>query len=482
MSRAKANLYFKIGVFFLALVSMDFCFCQEKTIGLIKHESGSLDEGYILFSPLECKTTYLIDKCGRKIHSWQSNYSPGLMGYLLPDGSLLRAGTVNDTLIKKGLNGGIIEIINWENQVTWSYTLYNDSISQHHDIYPMQNGNILVIVRHKILKTEAISKGRLEGTIHGDHIYSEQILELKPVGVNQAEIVWKWRLWDHLIQDQDSSLPNYGKVYEHPELMDINYSPAAAQDWIHINSIDYNPHLDQILVSCKSLNEIWILDHSTTLNEAASHQGGTSGRGGDILYRWGNPATYKKGRVRDQKFFHQHNAHWIDSGMKNSGAIMVFNNGLGRIPPYSSVEVIHPPVDEAGHYDPTLPYLPETYEWVYQDPIRENFFSGFKSGASRLRNGNTLICSGLNGRFFEIDSNLNNVWEYINPLGPGDKILENGQKGNSVVFNCIFYPKNYSAFLGKKLLPKGTIERDLYKQECTIGKVKRKKQSRSAIK
>jgi len=85
-------------------------------------------------------------------------------------------------------------------------------------------------------------------------------------------------------------------------LIDINYGDNRA-DWNHINSIDYNEKFDQILVSVKNFNEIWIIDHNTTIEEAASHTGGRYGKGGDLLYRWGNPESYKQGSGNDQKYF-----------------------------------------------------------------------------------------------------------------------------------------------------------------------------------
>ncbi len=45
------------------------------------------------------------------------------------------------------------------------------------------------------------------------------------------------------------------------------------------------------------------------------------------------------------------------------------------------------------------------------------------SGAQRLPNGNTLICSGINGSLFEVTPDRATVWKYVNPSkgrpGPG---------------------------------------------------------------
>jgi len=455
----------QIIVFYLLMASN--VYCQEKTLGLTKSKPGSFENGYILFAPLECKTTYLIDRCGRKVNSWKSDYNPGLSAYLLPNGDLLRTGTLIDTFFRKGANGGIIEKLDWKGNVLWSYKLSNDSIGQHHDIYPMDNGNILVVVRHVITEEEAISKGRTSGTFGGNRLYSERILEIRPIGASNAEIVWQWSLWNHIIQDQDESKPNYGVVGDHPELMNINFAPVQSTDWIHINGIDYNKELDQILLSCKSISEIWIIDHSTTSSQAATHEGGKYEMGGDILYRWGNPRTYNKGTRLDQKFYSQHNANWISNDFKDGGRIMVFNNGLNRMPAYSSVEIIHPPMIGKGLYNKKLPYGPVSPNWIYKDSIPEKFFSGFKSGASRISKFNTLICSGLNGRFFELDSNKNCVWEYYNPVAQDDKILADGETGGSVVFKCLFYSDTFSGFRDKILFSSSPIERNSFDYDCS---------------
>jgi hypothetical protein len=91
-----------------------------------------------------------------------------------------------------------------------------------------------------------------------------------------------------------------------------------------MNSIDYHPQLDQIAVSVPFVGEIWILDHSPTTEEARGSSGGRSGRGGELLYRWGNPKVYGRGVEADKQLFGQHNVLWIPDGWKNAGHLTVF--------------------------------------------------------------------------------------------------------------------------------------------------------------
>ena len=175
--------------------------------------------------------------------------------------------------------------------------------------------------------------------------------------------------------------------------------------------------LDQIILSVHNFNEIWVIDHSTTTEEAAGHSGGRYNKGGDILYRWGNPLTYKMGTKQDQKLFGQHDAQWIEPGCPGTGNILIFNNGAGRPNgQYSSIDEIIPPVTMNGEYvlEPESSFGPKNQIWTYISNPLSDFYSGHISGAHRLPNGNTLICEGDDGIFFEVTKGKYIVWKYVN--------------------------------------------------------------------
>ena len=180
--------------------------------------------------------------------------------------------------------------------------MYSDSLLSHHDIEVLPNGNILILAAEVKTASEAISNG----SSINDSRYSEMIIELNP---NTNQVVWEWHAWDHLVQDIDSNLLNYGTISSSPNKININYGDGSDPDWLHANSIDYNEELDQIISLIFLLSENLIIDHSTTTLEASTSSGGNSGQGGDILYRWGNPQAYNQGDSLDQVFEYQHDAH-----------------------------------------------------------------------------------------------------------------------------------------------------------------------------
>ena len=457
----------KISSFLFLILS--FQSYAQQTVGLFANDPGSLD-GYVLFSPNPSNNTYLIDKCGKLVHSWTGTRRPGLSVYLLPDGNLLRTGNTGNTVFTAGGNGGIIEKFGWNSNLLWSYTISSSTECQHHDICPLPNGNVLAIVWESKTSAQAIAEGRNPSLI-GTTIWSEKIVELEPVGSNAANIVWEWHVWDHLVQEYDPTKLNYDTVSEHPELIDLNYSATANADWLHCNSIAYNEALDQIIISSHSFNEIWVVDHSTTIAEAASHSGGVHQKGGDLLYRWGNPAAYKRGNPGNKKLFGQHNAHWIESGMHDEGKIMIFNNGQGRpAGNYSSVDVISPPVDVNGNYSitGTQAYQPDTAWWSYQAPVTSDFYSMNISGAHRLSNGNTMICKGSQGTFFEIDSAKNQVWKYVNPVAQSGILSQGSAATQNLVFRCTLYEPSYSGFTGHALIPGNPIELNPLPSTCIM--------------
>ena len=450
--------HFLIVLIYFAL-NYNTSFAQQ-TIGLFFNQPESYN-GYTLFNPLNSSSTYLIDNCGEKVNSWFSKYNPGASVYLLENGILLKTGNISNPKFAVSGTGGIIEMIDWDGKVIWDFIISDSTQCQHHDIEYMPNGNILAIVWNKHTKAEAVGAGRLESS---DELWSEKVIEIKPDLVNGGgEVIWEWDSWDHMVQDQNENADNYGDI-ETPELININFSTNGFQnpDWLHFNSIDYNPKLDQIMLSNHTFSELWIIDHSTTTEEAKSSKGGKSGKGGDLMYRWGNDNAYSKEQNHLQKLYSQHDTHWIADSLPDGGKILVFNNqsGLANDEYYSSVNILELPMDNNNNYKlDNNKYGPSDFDWTYTDTPETDLDGRFLSGAQRLANGNTLICNGWGGALLEIDSNKNKVWKYVSPVGPNGL---GGVQGETLLGNLVFraerFSPDYPAFQGKDLTPQGYIE------------------------
>ncbi|MBD3331398.1 hypothetical protein GF356_01000 [candidate division GN15 bacterium] len=434
---------------------------QEQTVGLLKYDQSQSFNGYTLFEPRKNSEIFLIDNYGRLVHSWQMEFANSSDVYLLPSGKLLRGAKVTDSLDQINRT---MQLIAWDGTVEWSFPYQGDTYRQHHDIEPMPNGNILLLASQNIGLTEATAMGFDPAQVGDAGVKVDYIAELQPVGTDSAIVVWEWYLLDHLIQDFDSTKPNYGVVAEHPELFDANWHLASYSDWTHCNSIAYNPQLDQIVLSSRNWGELWVIDHSTTTAEAAGHTGGNSGMGGDILYRWGNPQTYRAGTADDHILYGPHDIHWIEPGLPGEGNIMVYNNGWNRPEgSYSTIEEITSTVDQSGDYpqpDSGVAHGPADVTWSYGAHVPQTFFSATISGAHRLPNRNTIVCTGRPGYLFEVTNDGEVVWEYQNSVD-GDGPIQQGaepHQANMQVFRCHRYPLDYPAFDGRSLQPGAPIE------------------------
>ncbi|MEL7422078.1 MAG: aryl-sulfate sulfotransferase [Bacteroidota bacterium] len=449
-----------------------------QTVGTLQNDASSL-QGYTFFSPFSGTKAWLVDNCGQLINSWDRGTRPGLSAYFLENGLMLRTYKADlEGPFTSASNAGGIELVDWDNNTVWQYEWNTPTALSHHDAVYMPNGNILMLSWELVYTDELIELGRDpdEIAIEG-FMWSEKIVEIEPVGSNDINVIWQWEIKDHYIQDFDASKQNYGVIAEHPELFNINLpdlnssNSNATRDWNHFNSIDYNESLDQILISVRNSDEIWIIDHSTTTAEAASHEGGLYGRGGDLLYRWGNASAYERGAVNEQRLFGQHGAHWIRDDLTDAGKIMLFNNGNGRPgPDFSTAEILVPPQDANGGYiiSSPNPFGPEEPEWVYGDQAGEAYYSPFLSNAQRLVNGNTLINSGSPGRIFEIDPDRNTVWQYEIPLFGDAPATQGGNINNNSNFRAYKYPSDYSGFEGVDLTPGATIENGENPLGCEI--------------
>ena len=437
-------------------------------LGLITHDPSKAYQGYTLFAPKHYLTTYLMDMNGGIINTWWSKYEPGQSVYLLENGNLMHLchTTPHGDFIGGG-EGGRVEEYNWEGDMVWSMWFSDETKLMHHDYEPLPNGNFLAMVVEKKTHQQCIDAGmpaQLFQNARSRFMYPEYIVEIERFGSQGFEVKWEWHIWDHLVQDFDSTKDNYGVVAEHPELLSVYQEGTRFRVgfWNHGNSIDYNAKFDQICLDARGQNEFWILDHSTTTKEAKGHTGGRYGKGGDILYRWGNPMMYDAGTAEDQMLWLQHDPQWVQDHLPGAGNMIIFNNGRGR--GFSSVDEIVIPQRKDGSFPelkPGEPHKPKELYWTFVTDPPKKMYSTEISGAQRMPNGNTLVCAGTYGRFMEVTPYKEIVWEYKCPVdgnGPmeqGESIVQDsrGHEMNAV-FKINRFSPDYAAFKGRDMTPK----------------------------
>jgi hypothetical protein len=359
-------------------------------------------DGYTLYFPQGGTKAYLTDMTGTTYHTWtfSSNATTTYATYLLSGGVLLRTVNHQGNFFSGGPISGEVQKVDWSGNILWDYVYSTSNYCSHHDIHAMPNGNVLLIAYERKTPAEVIQAGCSQNI----EMWPDKIVEIQPSGTNGGTVVWEWHAWDHLVQHYNATKNNYGVVASHPELLNINYN--TSKDWIHMNGIDYNADLDQIVFSSHSLNEIYVIDHSTTTAQAASHTGGNSGKGGDFLYRWGNPAAYETAGATD--FNVVHDAHWVPSDNPLFPNALCGYNNKGGPGGKTCVDILAPPYDGYNYLlTPGTAYAPASYAWryTYNGSVQQD-----NGNSQQLPNGNTLVCMGMAGLIYEINSSQTQVW------------------------------------------------------------------------
>ena len=419
-------------------------------------------DGYTLvhdaaFGGQNANRIYLTDMNGEKVHEWEpAPYQPeGAVAYLLENGLLLR--TVSSQHWLHGDHypvgaAGTVQLLDWDSNIVWEYEMdVPEKHVIHHDVDYMPNGNILAIAYTGFSREEVRAMG-WDGVFpaEAETIWLDKIVELQPdLDDGSTEIVWQWNAWDHLVQDKFPERANYGDVESEVGKIDVNYLREGYVMFVggqmnHVNSVDYNAELDQIVLSSAAYGELWFIDHSTTMAEAASDSGGRHGRGGDLIYRWGNPLTTKSGSLDEATLYWQHDARWITEGLPGAGNMLVYNNGTkrrldGTFDPeagmdfensYSDLVEFRLPIGADGLYDTARE--PEIV-WTWNADASEGYFSPFMSGWDRLPNGNTIFVNAHNKQIIEVTPEGERVLDY--------EVPENGR-----MYRVYKYPRDYPAF------------------------------------
>lgn len=360
--------------------------------------------GQTLYATQNSTTAVLMDSNQATVKSWTFSAADktGYSTHMIPGGTLVRSVAKTGNSFTGGPICGQVQKVDYNGNITWNYVYSTTAYCSHHDICPMPNGNVLLIAYERRTAAEATAAGANNAI----EMWPDKIVEIQPTGATTGNVVWEWKSWDHVMQNVDPNKPNYVSILnEHPERLNINYKQA--KDWLHMNGVDYNPILDQITFSSHNLNEWYIIDHSTTTAEAAGSTGGNAGKGGDILYRWGNPLAY--GAAGTAVLNVTHDAHFIPEGVPNAGRLAGFNNRGVSTTISAADEIDIPRVGYNYTITSGQAFLPATY-------TKRHACNGGTSNmgsTQQLPNGNQLICIALSGKIYEVTDNNTILWTKI---------------------------------------------------------------------
>ena len=374
--------------------------------------NGQSFNGFALYNAQGSNTTYLIDENQNIAHTWDMNTECNYTVALKENGNLVRGTKGNTSVFSNGniaAGAGIVQEIAPDGSIVWSFDYADNDHVSHHDL-TLIGDNVLLTAYEKKTSTELNAAGFNNAS---SDKWPTHFVELEPDGNGGANIVWEWHIWDHMCQDTDPNGPNYvSNISDYPELININMIQAqggpggGGGDWFHVNGVDYNEELDQIVFSSRFASEIYIIDHSTTTAEASTSSGGNSAMGGDILYRWGNPSNYgmSGAQIIDNAV---HDPRWIaDDGRPNGGYLQIFNNS-GVSNSISAIDGIETSWDAATNTylrNPGQAFEPFSYTTRYECA----YSASGQSASDRMSNGNIYVNAsggqGGAGVMYELDA------------------------------------------------------------------------------
>ncbi len=510
--KAKVTSGVCVSVLATALLSTSVGYAESlrKATGMTYWDKDRAYNGYTLFAAMGQRTTYLIDMEGNVVNSWPVGTNPrfldngNLSDRAPPESNDRLRGGAEIPEAATGATGALFLELDWDNNVAWSYRHTLEGYSPHHDWVMIFNPKLgeptlLYIANKAISHEECIALGcdPANGPYVGTNI--DSIVEADMDG----NIIWIWNFVDHLVQDFDSTKANYvgtGKtIADYPHRLNINMpGHPVSRDTLHLNGMDYNQNLDQVMFDTVQ-GEVYIIDHGNTFvpGDLEASMVLAAGEKGDLLYRFGDPARYGQGEPpstlvnwNESTTGHKqlggiHNIQWIDDGLPGAGNLLMFNNGqyLGERMPQSYIYEVNPFLNangiDTGHYvnppdagyyvwEPEVPRnthkrpknMSNQIVWIFSSKSGQNFFSHIGSGVQRLPNGNTLITAMTEGHLFEVTPEGELVWEYINPVtdqGEVVDVMTNALPMTNPTFRAYRYDASHPGLAGRDLTPSGPI-------------------------
>ena len=353
---------------------------------VVLYTPKKMDDNNVLLIENGGRKAYVVDKTGTKLQSFSFPLNLGNDFELLPDGGYMGIFKPEGSLpFSFGGYGGVLQQYDVGGNLVWEYALHTEDELLHHDFEVLPNGNVLVLVWERIGTEEA----KAAGVSLDVDVYPEKIIEIDPT---TNTVVWQWRSWEHLVQDQYPEAANYGSIASNYTKIDVNYVNKDNGDIMHANALAFDAQRDLIYMSVNFYSEVWVIDHNTTTATA-------QGEAGDLLYRFGNPNAYAN--EGERLFDNNHHPNFVNY-TAGPGNMLVYSNGTST--------------QQSVVYELALPnsfltsngfVLPEVV-WSYSHP---DLYFNLISGAVRLPNGNTLICEGDYG-YWEVTQEKEVVWKY----------------------------------------------------------------------
>jgi hypothetical protein len=243
----------------------------------------------------------------------------------------------------------------------------------------------------------------------------------------RGRTVWSWHANAHLNPD-----------------IDIIGPAIERQEWLHGNSLALRSN-GNLLLTCRNTDSILEIDRKS--GKIVSRLGNrsyldrTTGRieyhsGPTIM---GDPTTGLSYRPRSGPLVlgGPHSAEEIAPGLPGAGNIICYDNGLYT---FTSGAV------EINARTGKL-------VWQSKEPATRRHFSVFMGRSQRLPNGNTFVCDGTNGRFYQQTAKRETVWEYVNPYS--ESMMLGGAVLSARVYSPDYCPqfKQLAAVQGPAVQP-----------------------------
>jgi len=346
--------------------------------GTTVHDRGLTQEGFFLYASLDngeagdAGVLHLVDTAGRVVHRWRLPFTP-LAGKLLADGNVVVIGRNTKGAVKRpgvgkyhigGASGWLVEL-DWQGELVFKHV----DLAMHHDFAKLPDGHYLYLAWEPVPESlRARIRGGIKGTeFEQGAMFNDKLVEIDATG----RTVWEW----HANDAMDADLDIVGPLYRREE-------------WYHGNSLW--PLADgRIALTGRFTDSLLVVDRGT----------------GGIVFRFGSPSfldaatgriEYRTGR---EVLGGPHDVREIPAGYPGAGNLTLYDNGTYT----GESRVVE--IDRAGRI---------VWQWSDGNDGRKHY-SFHLGGAQRLRNGNTFVCDGANGRCFQVTPRGRIVWEYVNP-------------------------------------------------------------------